>query len=122
MKQYETEVSIEDLPSDAGLKPGMTAEVKILVAAIPDTISAPIAAVSEYDGKKVVYVVTAREITRREVVVGDSNEQFVQILEGLQIGEEVALDARTRAAADLKTSGKIKPGEKGNERDEKKKQ
>ena len=94
VKQYETEVSIDDLPSDAGLKPGMTADVKILVASIPDAISAPIASVTEYDGKKVVYVVSGNAVARREVTVGESNEQFVQILEGLQPGESVTLDAR----------------------------
>ncbi|MFO0935031.1 MAG: efflux RND transporter periplasmic adaptor subunit [Gemmataceae bacterium] len=104
VKQYETEVSIDDLPSDAGLKPGMTAEVKILVKTIKDTISVPISAVSEIDGKKVVYVVDNKTVSRRDVVVGDSNEQFFQILEGLSVGEEVALDARSRTSAELKSN------------------
>jgi HlyD family secretion protein len=107
VKQYETEVSITDLPSDAGLKPGMTAEVKILVAVIPNAVSAPITAITEFSGKKVAYVVTGNTVTRREVMVGESNEQHVQILEGLVPGEEIALDARSRAAAELKsTAGK----------------
>lgn len=111
VKQYETEVSITDLPSDAGLKPGMTAEVKILVAKIPDAVSVPIMAVTEVDGKKVVYVVSGSTVTRREVTVGESNEQHVQIMQGVEPGEEVALDARARAAAELKTNGK--PEDKG---------
>lgn len=119
VKQYETEVSIEDLPSDAGLKPGMTADVKILVAAIPDAVSAPIASVTEFDGKKVVYVVTANAVTRREVTVGEGNEQFVQILEGLEPGEAVALDARSRASAELKTTGGTKGDTKTAEKEPK---
>lgn len=112
VKQYETEVSIDDLPSDAGLKPGMSADAKILVASLPDAVSVPVSSVSEYDGKKVVYIVTAKEVTRREVTVGESNEQFVQILNGVEPGEEVALDARTRAATDLKASSGDKSAEK----------
>jgi HlyD family secretion protein len=109
VKQYETEVSIDDLPTEAGLKPGMTADVKILVNVIPDAVIVPVSAVAEYEGKRVVYVWTSSGALRREVTVGDSSEQYIQILGGdLAEGEEVALDARTRAAADLKASGAVK--------------
>jgi HlyD family secretion protein len=49
-----------------------------------------------------VYVVRGRGVERHDVTTGDENEQFVQITEGVSDGEAVALDARTRAAADLK--------------------
>ena len=104
VKQYETELSIDDLPSDAGLKPGMTAEVKILIGAVTDALSVPVTGITEYENQKVVYVVSPSGIERRTVTVGESNEQFVEVTEGLQPGEEVALDARTRAAADLKAT------------------
>ncbi len=104
VKQYETEVSIDDLPKDAGLKPGMTAEVKILINTIPDAISIPVQAVAEYDSSSICYVVTSSGIERREVTLGDSNEQFIQVLTGLEPGEEVALDARVRAATELKAT------------------
>ncbi|MBL8867479.1 MAG: efflux RND transporter periplasmic adaptor subunit [Planctomycetia bacterium] len=106
VKQYETELSIDDMPSDAGLKPGMTAEVKILVGAVPNALSVPVTGITEYEGEKVVYVVGSSGIDRRTVTVGESNEQFVEVTDGLASGEEVALDARTRAAADLKATGK----------------
>lgn len=102
VKQYETEIELQDLPTNAGLKPGMTAEVKILVKVLPNALQVPVSAVAEYAKARVVYVVADGQITRREVQVGESSEQFVQILSGLTEGEQVALDARTRAAADLK--------------------
>ena len=34
--------------------------------------------------------------------IGENNETHVQILEGLEEGEQVALDARLRAAAEFK--------------------
>lgn len=104
VKQYDTVLSLDDMPTDAGLKPGMTAEVKILIGTLPDAISVPVGAVTEYDSEKVVYIVTPSGITRRAVTVGDNNEQYVQITEGLTPGEDVALDARTRAATELKAS------------------
>lgn len=105
VKQYETEVSIDDLPADAGLKPGMTAEVKILINTLADAITVPVQAVTEYDGKHVVYVADGSRVERREVQVGEANESLIQITKGLAEGEAVALDARVRAAADLKAAG-----------------
>jgi len=105
VKQYETEISIDDLPADAGLKPGMTAEVKILINTIPDALTVPVQAVAEYEGNSICYLVTPAGIERREVTVGDSNEQYIQILTGLEPGDPVALDARIRAAAQLKAAG-----------------
>ncbi len=112
VKQYETEVSIDDLPSDAGLKPGMSAEVKILVNTLTDAQVVPVAAVTEYEGGRVVYVVSGRKVERRPVEVGESNDQFVQVLSGLTDGDAVALDARGRAAKDLK-GAKPQPGGNG---------
>ena len=104
VKDYETVVSIDDLPSDAGLRPGMTAEVKVLLKTVPDARTVPVQAVTEFDGKHIAYVVTAGGVERREVKVGESNDTLVQVLEGIDEGESVALDARVRAAAELKTT------------------
>ncbi len=105
VKQYETEISIDDLPSDAGLKPGMSAEVKILINTIADALTVPVQAVAEFEGNSVCYVVESGKIERREVTVGDSNDQYIQIVDGLKAGESAALDARVRAAAQLKAAG-----------------
>jgi RND family efflux transporter MFP subunit len=105
VKQYETEISIDDLPAEAGLKPGMTAEVKILINTLPDAITVPVQAVAEYEGASVCYVAGPGGLERREVMVGDSNDQHIQIVSGLEPGEAVALDARVRAAAQLKAAG-----------------
>ena len=102
VKEYETVITIDDLPSEAGLRPGMTAEAKILIKTIPNALTVPVSAVTESDGKHICYVKTGRGLERREVKIGEGNEQNIQILEGLEDGEEVALDARVRAAAEVK--------------------
>lgn len=106
VKEYETIVSIEDLPKDAGLRPGMSSEVKILAKTVPNALTVPVQAVTEVGGKHVCYVVDGHKVEQREVSIGDGNDQLVQILDGLTSGDRVALDARSRAAAEL---GKSKP-------------
>jgi RND family efflux transporter MFP subunit len=105
VKEYQTEVSLDDLPADAGLRPGMTAEVTILIKTVKDALTVPVQALAESQGKQVCYVVTPAGIERREVRIGEANEQLVQILDGVGEGERVALDARVRAAAELKAGG-----------------
>lgn len=110
VKEYETGVSVDDLPKEAGLRPGMSAEVRILIKTVPNALTVPVQAVTETGGKHVCYVVDGDRIERREVTIGDGNEQLVQITDGLAEGEKVALDARTRAAAELGTGGKAEKG------------
>ena len=105
VKMYETEISIDDLPADAGLKPGMTAEAKILINVIADARLVPVQAVAEFEGSSIVYVVGSSGIERKVVTVGESNDLYIQILDGLETGESVALDARVRAASELKAAG-----------------
>jgi RND family efflux transporter MFP subunit len=107
VKQYQTEISIDDLPLGAGLKPGMTGEVKVMIQTLPNVLLVPVQAVTERDGKHFAYVV-ARGIERREVKIGEANDQHVQVLDGLTEGEQVALDARARSAAETR---KTKEGE-----------
>jgi len=122
VKEYQTEVSIDDLPKEAGLRPGMTAEVKILIRTVENALTVPVQAVTELDGQQVTYVAAGSGVARRNVKVGESNEQLIQILEGIQEGERVALDARSRAAAELKQKDeKEKHGKGGSkEKDESK--
>jgi RND family efflux transporter MFP subunit len=104
VKEYVTIVKVDELPPDAGLKPGMTAEVKILVKELPNALVVPVQAVSQKEGQHYAYVIGARGIERREVTVGENNEKFVEIKSGLEEGEKVALDARARIAAETKVS------------------
>lgn len=108
VKEYQTEVSIDDLPSSAGLKPGMTGEVKIHIHTLPNVLMVPVQAVTERDSKHYAYVVSTSGVERREVTVGENSEQFIEIVEGLKEGEAVALDARSRSGAEAKKTEKQK--------------
>ncbi len=102
VKEYETIMHIDDLPTDAGLKPGMTGNVKIFVKELPDVLIVPVQAVSQQEGQHYGYVVGDKGTRRREVAVGDNNDKFVEIKSGLEEGEKVTLDARTRLAEETK--------------------
>jgi RND family efflux transporter MFP subunit len=106
VKEYVTIVKIQDLPAEADLKPGMTAEVKILAKEIPNVLMVPVQAVGQQERLHYSYVVTLGGIEKREVKVGENNEKFVEVTEGLQEGEKCTLDARTRLAAEAKAKEK----------------
>jgi RND family efflux transporter MFP subunit len=104
VKEYETIVTIDDLPSDAALLPNMSAEVAIKTKHFSDVLLVPVQAVLEIEGQHYAYVSTHGSVEQREVSVGESNEKYIQITDGLEEGETVCLDARARGAAESKNA------------------
>jgi RND family efflux transporter MFP subunit len=109
VKEYITEVSIDELPANAGLKPGMTAEVRIHCGTHKNVLMVPVAAVSERDGKHFAYLY-AGNYDKREVTVGESNEKFIIIKDGLKEGDQVALNTRKRLIEEAKKTEDLAPG------------
>lgn len=89
LKVYPSMVKIDGVHE--WLRPGMSAQVEILVERLDDAIYVPLQAVTYFDDEQVVYVVNAGRSVRRTVEVGSFSEQFIQILSGLSEGEEVLL-------------------------------
>jgi HlyD family secretion protein len=90
IKVYTTKVRIDrPLPS---LKPGMTAQVEILVNELDNVLSVPVEAVARFDNKDQVAVKKpGGGFEWREVTLGLSNEQQVEVKQGIQSGELVAI-------------------------------
>ncbi|MCA9137359.1 MAG: efflux RND transporter periplasmic adaptor subunit [Planctomycetales bacterium] len=101
VQNYETIVVIDELPKELAIKPGMTAEVDIQVGTYEDVISVPVGAITEHFEQSYVYVVDGAKSERRNVKIGRSTHSFVEIVEGLEEGEVVALDAYQRGIADF---------------------
>ena len=101
VKQYPTVVKLDDLKSQE-IKPGMTAEAKVLVGELADVLVVPVQAVAEHKGEFFAFVEKSGQVKLQKVKIGENNETHVQVLEGLAEGEQVALDARLRAAAEFK--------------------
>jgi RND family efflux transporter MFP subunit len=102
VKEYETILTVDDLPADAGLKPGMSGEVKVFVTVLPDVLVIPVESVGQKDTHYWCYVRNGKGVERREITVGENNEKFVEVKSGLTEGEQVTLDARARVIADSK--------------------
>ncbi len=119
VKEYVTIVKLDDLPEDAGINPGMTAQVKILANELSDVLMVPVQAVAEKEGKHYAYINGLVSAERIEVEVGETNEKFVEIKSGLNEKQKVLLDARSRLTAETKADEKknqpdeeLKAGEK----------
>ena len=69
----------------------MTAQVEILVSELDNVLSVPVEAVVRYDNKDHVAVKKADgTIEWREVTLGLSNDELVEVKQGIKSGEQVA--------------------------------
>jgi len=89
LKVYPTTIKIDG--EYDWLRPGMSAEVEILVDRLQDVVYVPLQAVSYFDDKRVVYVNRGGQPQMREVEIGTFSDSFIEIRSGLQDGEEVLL-------------------------------
>ena len=108
----------------AGLRPGMTAQVEILVDRLENVLSVPVQAILQYNGKDHVTKKVGDRYDRVEVTLGASNDKFVEVTKGLDDGDVVVLNPmslmsedekreafRQRAKESKKDWGKGEPGE-----------
>ena len=91
VKGYAARILIKEI--DPRVRPGMTANISVPVSSAPNSVSAPLAAVFTEQGERYVYVQKpgGDEFEKRNVRVGISDYDFVEVLEGLQSGEVVSL-------------------------------
>ncbi|MFN0053094.1 MAG: hypothetical protein ACKV0T_12990, partial [Planctomycetales bacterium] len=132
LKEYVTFIKIEDETSKvSSLKPGLTAEVEILIDRIASTLQAPITGFVERGGRQFAWVLVDNRPVRREVKIGKSNESTTQVLEdeslygkgeGLKEGDKVVLNPRTTLPKEITlledeipaladTASQFKPGD-----------
>ncbi len=71
------------------IRPGMTADLDIIIAEADNVLRVPKEAVIEQDGGKVVMVLDGGTAVSRPVVTGLEDDVNVEVREGLQEGDEV---------------------------------
>ncbi len=121
-KDYACHVSrIEKKTSDEGSTPGIRVEldidepddaiilgieskVKVRTALVSDTLLIPTDALSSEDERDYVFIIEDGKAVKRFVTVGAKNDEFAEILEGLQDGETVGWDE----SSELKDGQKVK--------------
>ena len=109
--KYDT---IVKLPSVPGLKPGMSAEVEVILARHMDVLTIPVAAVVETAQGDFCWVKTTAGAERRSLQLGDTNDVFTVVEAGLKEGDKVMLNPLAFEEIQteiLKPSDKAKPRE-----------
>jgi RND family efflux transporter MFP subunit len=76
---------------DPRLKPGMTAQITIIVDRIPNAISIPVQASFQRAGQTVVYVVNGSHYREQPIEVGRRSRDRILVSSGLHAGDRVAL-------------------------------
>ena len=90
IKVYETVVTIDE--EVARLKPGMSAVVKIHIDRLKDVLTVPVQAIVQIKNDTWCYVDAERNVERRLIELGGTNDKFVEITEGLEEGDRVVLN------------------------------
>lgn len=88
-KVYDAVVTMND--QDDRLVSGMTARVTIITEDLDNVLAVPVEAVFNNQGETVCYAANAGVPELRKVVTGKLNDDFVQILDGLQVNDQVWL-------------------------------
>jgi multidrug efflux pump subunit AcrA (membrane-fusion protein) len=87
--KYDTVI---ELPQSAGLKPGMSAAVDVILAERKDVILVPVSAVVEIGDRRLCWIKTTDGVERRLLKLGESNDVFIVAESGLAEGDQVVLD------------------------------
>lgn len=85
-------------PTEAPIRPGMTANVAVEVTRRENVLLVPNRAVRTQGRNRIVEVMVDGKPVVRPVTVGLSNDQFTEIANGLQEGDEVVIPSTTTAA------------------------
>ena len=91
IKVYTTYIALEGDTAKLNLRPGMTAQVEILVAELDDVLSVPVQAILQFKGKDYVFVKRGDGFERIDVTLGISNDQHVEVKKGIKPNDLVAL-------------------------------
>lgn len=95
------------------IKPGMSADVEILVTTLQNVLAVPSQAIIEREGKKQVFIAQGRDLKSgvktvamlRPVEIGETNWSFTQVTKGLSAGDFIIT---TPEAEGLHDGAKIK--------------
>lgn len=115
-KSYDAVVLIKEIPTDLAMKPGMTAEVEILVGTYADIVAIPIGAVTEHFQQSYVYLQNGSDFQRKAIKVGRKTHAFIEVTEGLSEGDIIATDAYQRGTKDFGAAERKSNASRGQEK------
>ncbi len=84
------------------LRPGMSAQVEVIVNTLKNVLVIPLVAVNFSEGKAYVNVLRGRSIETRQIEIGESNEREVEVKKGLKEGDIIVVSAIGKPAGTKK--------------------
>lgn len=103
LKEYEAVVRLLGNAEEVGnLRPGLTAEIEVLVSSRENVLQAPIQSIVTVVGRQVAFVISRGKAEMRTVKIGATNDRMIEILEGLNEGDQVVMNPRSSFEAELK--------------------
>tara|TARA_Y100001960_G_scaffold17273_1_gene15475 strand:+ start:2921 stop:4390 length:1470 start_codon:yes stop_codon:yes gene_type:complete len=89
--KYDAVITIDE--GEVDLKPGMSAEVEIVLAEYEDVLYVPVSAILETEEGHFCWVEEENaEPKRQRVILGESNDVYVIVEQGVKEGDEVILN------------------------------
>ncbi len=98
VKYFVATVQLSEIPK--GLLPGMSAEVQIDLTGAADVLAVPAEAVASEAGHDVCYVAGIDGLERRQITLGRSTRNYLEVTQGLIEGEEVVMNPANVTAID----------------------
>lgn len=87
------------LSGDKNIKIGFNCSAEIITSNVTDVLIAPVEAIESNRGK---YTVTMEDYTQKEVTVGDYNEDYIEIVSGLDEGDVILLPEKKISSSNNK--------------------
>jgi HlyD family secretion protein len=88
-RNFNLQIALDQ--TDARLKPGMTAQLTVVVDRVPDALTIPVEASFQKSGKTVAYVWQSSKFQERVIEVGRRSRDLILIANGLRPGDRVAM-------------------------------
>lgn len=89
----EVTVMLMEEATDVRLLPGMTADINIITAVLPDALVIPATSVERLNGRTVVYLLLGRRLLRQPVEIRRISLDHYEVLQGVKAGDLIASDA-----------------------------
>lgn len=102
--RYDMQVSV---PNQSNLRPGMSAQVEVLIAEYEDVLMIPVAAIVETASGPACWVKSKGKAKRRNLVLGDTNDMFTIVEGGLKEGEQVVLNPMAYREAQIAAAQEV---------------
>jgi len=88
-RNFNLQIALDQ--TDARLKPGMTAQLTVIVDRVPNALTIPVEASFQKSGKTIAYVWESSKFQERVIQVGRRSRDRILIASGLRPGDRVAM-------------------------------